>query len=97
LKNESKYELNKLVDFLKKNSTLKIELDGHTDNVGDKKANLVLSQNRAKAVCDYLIANGIAKERLTYKGFGDTMPVVLNDSDEHRQMNRRTEFKVISK
>ncbi len=97
LKGESKYELNKLVDFLKKNSTLKIELYGHTDNVGDKKANLVLSQNRAKAVCDYLIANGIAKERLTYKGFGDTVPVVLNDSDEHRQMNRRTEFKVISK
>lgn len=96
LKNESKVELDKLADFLTKNSSLKIELGGHTDNVGEKKHNQVLSENRAKAVCDYLIAKGIVKERLTYKGYGDTQPVVPNDSDEHRQMNRRTEYKVIS-
>lgn len=97
LKDESKTELNKLVEFLKNNSSLKIELSGHTDNVGDRKLNQVLSENRAKSVSEYLISNGIAKERLTYKGYGDTKPVVVNDSDEHRQMNRRTEFKVVAK
>lgn len=97
LKGESKVELNKLAEFLTKNATLKIELSGHTDNVGDKKLNKTLSENRAKSVFEFLVANGIAKERLTYKGYGDTKPVVANDSDEHRQMNRRTEFKVISK
>jgi len=97
LKDESKVELNKLVDFLNKNATLKIELSGHTDDVGDDKLNQTLSQNRAKSVYDYLIANGIAKERLTFKGYGKTKPVAPNDSDEHRQMNRRTEFKVIAK
>ena len=97
LKDESKIELNKLADFLNKNPTLKIELSGHTDNVGDKKLNQILSDNRAKSVLEYLVAKGIIKERLTSKGYGDTKPVVTNDSDEHRQMNRRTEFKVIAK
>jgi outer membrane protein OmpA-like peptidoglycan-associated protein len=97
LKPESKAELDKLVGFLKLNPTLKIEIGGHTDNVGDKKMNLTLSENRAKAVSDYLIANGTDSKRLTYKGYGDTMPTVENDSDEHRAMNRRTEFKVIGK
>ena len=63
LKEESKVELNKLVTFLTLNKTLRIELSGHTDNVGDKKMNLTLSQNRAKAVYDYLIANGIDGRR----------------------------------
>jgi outer membrane protein OmpA-like peptidoglycan-associated protein/Tfp pilus assembly protein PilF len=97
LKPESKAELNKLVLFLNNNKTLKIELRGHTDNKGDKKKNLVLSDNRAKAVMDYLIANGIVKERLAFKGFGDTVPVVANDTDEHRQLNRRTEYKITAK
>jgi outer membrane protein OmpA-like peptidoglycan-associated protein len=97
LKDESKSELNKLVDFLNKNPTLKIEISGHTDNIGEKKLNQILSENRSKSVLEYLVSNGIAKERLTFKGYGDSKPVVANDSDEHRQMNRRTEFKVISK
>jgi len=97
LKDESKVELNKLVDFLNKNPALKIELSGHTDNIGEKKHNQVLSDSRAKSVLEYLAANGILKDRLTSKGYGDAKPVVLNDSDEHRQMNRRTEFKVVSK
>ena len=97
LKDESKTELDKLVDFLKSNPTIKIELSGHTDNVGDKKSNQILSENRARSVLEYLVANGIAKERLTSKGFGDTKQVVANDTDEHRQMNRRTEFKVVAK
>jgi len=94
LKEESKAELQKLVDFLTLNKTLKIELSGHTDNVGDKKMNLALSQNRAKAVYDYLIGKGIAAERLTYAGYGDTQPKVSNDTPENRAKNRRTEFKV---
>lgn len=97
LKPESKVELNKLVAFLNLNKTLRIELGGHTDNVGDKKMNQILSQNRAKAVYDYLIANGIDAKRLSYKGYGDTKPKVKNDTDENRALNRRTEFKVIGK
>lgn len=97
LKPESKVELDKLVNFLTVNKTLRIELDGHTDNVGDKKSNQLLSQNRAKAVYDYLIAHSIDVKRLAYKGFGDTKPKVKNDSDVNRAINRRTEFKVIGK
>ena len=95
LKPESKIELDKLVAFLNLNKSLRIELGGHTDNVGDKKMNQILSQNRAKAVYDYLIANGIAATRLSYKGYGDTKPKVKNDTDENRALNRRTEFKVV--
>ena len=97
LKPESKVELDKLVAFLTVNKTMKGELSGHTDNVGDKKMNLSLSQNRAKAVYDYLVTNGIDAKRLTYKGYGDTKPKVKNDSDENRAMNRRTEFTVVGK
>lgn len=97
LKPESKAELNKLVSFLNLNKTMRIELGGHTDNVGDKKSNQTLSQNRAKSVYDYLTANGIDAKRLTYKGYGETKPKVKNDTDENRALNRRTEFKVISK
>ncbi len=97
LKPESKVELNKLVSFLISNKTLHIQLSGHTDNVGDKKMNQLLSQNRAKSVYDYLIVNGIDAKRLTYMGYGDTRPKVKNDSDENRAINRRTEFKVIGK
>ena len=97
LKEESKSELQKLVSFLQLNKTLIIELGGHTDNVGDKQANLLLSTNRAKSVYDFLCGNGIAASRLSYKGYGDAQPVVPNDTPEHRQQNRRTEFKVLGK
>lgn len=97
LKPESKAELDKLVNFLTINKTMRIELDGHTDNVGDKKSNQLLSQNRAKAVYDYLVVNGIDLKRLSFKGFGDTRPKVKNDSDANRAINRRTEFKVVGK
>jgi outer membrane protein OmpA-like peptidoglycan-associated protein len=97
LKPKSKTELNKLVGFLTKNATAKIELGGHTDNVGNIKANQVLSNNRAKAVFDYLVENGIAKERLSTQGYGDTNPIASNDTEEGRAENRRTEFKIISK
>lgn len=97
LKPESKAELDKLVLFLKQNPSLKIELGGHTDNSGDKKFNQTLSNNRAKAVYDYLIQNGISAAKLTYKGYGDSKPKVPNDTPENKAKNRRTEFKIISK
>jgi outer membrane protein OmpA-like peptidoglycan-associated protein len=95
LKTESTAELEKLYDLLVKNPKLKIEISGHTDNVGDDKYNQVLSENRAKAVYDYLVLKGIAKERLTYKGYGETKPIETNDTEAGRAINRRTEFKVI--
>ncbi len=98
LKPESKAELNKLIDFLTKNPTLKIELGGHTDNSGDKKFNQTLSANRAKSVYDYVIVNGkIPANRMSFKGYAETRPKVPNDSPENKAKNRRTEFKVISK
>jgi outer membrane protein OmpA-like peptidoglycan-associated protein/Tol biopolymer transport system component len=96
LKPESKAELNKLVAFLNANPTLKIELSGHTDTQGNKQSNIVLSQNRAKAVMDFLIANGITKERLTAKGYGDAQPIAENTTEKGRAMNRRTEFKILN-
>jgi len=95
LKTASTAELEKLFDLLIKNPKLKIEISGHTDNVGDDKYNQVLSENRAKAVYDYLLSKGIAKERLTYKGYGETKPIETNDTEAGRAINRRTEFKVI--
>jgi outer membrane protein OmpA-like peptidoglycan-associated protein/tetratricopeptide (TPR) repeat protein len=98
LKPESKTELDKLTAFLVKNPGLKVELGGHTDNTGDKKLNVTLSSNRAKAVYDYLITNGkIPAARLAYKGYGDTVPKAPNDTPENKAKNRRTEFKVIGK
>jgi len=97
LKPISKAELNKLADFMKKNPSLIGEFGGHTDNTGDSKKNKLLSENRAKAVQEYLIGQGIAANRITYKGYGETKPKFPNDSPEHRAENRRTEFKVLKK
>jgi outer membrane protein OmpA-like peptidoglycan-associated protein len=98
LRPESCTELDKLVAFLLKNPNLKIELGGHTDNTGDKKANQLLSENRAKAVQQYLVSAGkIGVERLSYKGYGDSRPKVPNDTAENKAKNRRTEFKVTAK
>lgn len=94
LKPQSTAELDKAVAWLKANPNVKVEIAGHTDNVGDKKMNMTLSNNRAKSVYTYLIAHGIDASRLTYKGYGDTKPKVANDSDEHRQMNRRVEMRI---
>ena len=98
LRPESCTELDKLVAFLLKNPNLKIELGGHTDNTGDKKANQLLSENRAKAVQQYLVSAGkIGVGRLSYKGYGDSRPKVPNDTAENKAKNRRTEFKVTAK
>ena len=94
---DSKAELGKLIAFLLKNTAMHIEIGGHTDSDGSDAHNLVLSQNRAKAVYDYLTANGISAEKLSYKGYGESMPIDSNDTPAGRANNRRTEFKVISK
>ena len=97
LLNDSKSELLVLVDLMKNNPTMKIEIGGHTDNQGNKSYNQKLSENRSKAVYDYIITQGIPSTRLTYKGYGDASPIASNDNVEGRARNRRTEFKVISR
>ena len=97
LRPESANELQRLVKLMKDNSSLKIEISGHTDSKGPKDYNLGLSENRAKAVVDYLVKEGIKVSRLSFKGYGETQPVATNDTEEGRQLNRRTEIKIISK
>jgi len=88
-------ELDRLVALLRESPALRIQVSGHTDNVGDDAGNQTLSENRAKAVYDYLIQNGITAERLRFKGFGETKPIASNDTPEGRSQNRRTEFVVM--
>ncbi|MFN5803854.1 MAG: OmpA family protein, partial [Sphingomonadales bacterium] len=87
-------ELDKLVTLLQENPTIKIEIGGHTDNVGKAADNLTLSDNRAKAVVDYLQGKRIDPARLTAKGYGMTQPVADNATPEGRALNRRTEMKI---
>lgn len=95
LKEESKIELNKLIQFLNSNPKIKIEISGHTDNQGEKKNNLILSNNRAKTVFDFLVSNTIAKERLSFKGYADNQAIADNTSEKGRATNRRTEFRIV--
>ncbi len=97
LRPESIPELERLIKLLNDVPTLKIEISGHTDNIGSALYNQELSEKRAKAVVDYLTAKGIDESRLTYKGFGFSQPIAPNDTEEGRALNRRTEFKVTSK
>ena len=94
LQRSSYIELDKLVQLLQDNPTLKVQISGHTDNVGKPVDNLLLSNNRAKAVVDYLISKGIDKARLSFKGFGSTKPVADNKTEAGRARNRRTELVV---
>jgi outer membrane protein OmpA-like peptidoglycan-associated protein len=88
-------ELDYLVRMLQQLSYLRIQINGHTDNVGGDAANQILSEARAKSVYNYLISKGIAAERLKYKGFGETQPLnKANDTEAARAQNRRTEFEV---
>jgi outer membrane protein OmpA-like peptidoglycan-associated protein/tetratricopeptide (TPR) repeat protein len=96
LQTVSFYELNKLTQLLIDNPTLKIEIIGHTDNVGKENDNMTLSIQRASAVVNYLVMKGIDRKRLNQKGMGSTQPVAENDHEEGRAQNRRTEVKVLS-
>ena len=92
LRPESSTELDRLKMLLTDNPKMAIEISGHTDNTGGLEANISLSENRAFAVYDYLVKNGIASNRLTYKGYGETKPIDVNTTEAGRQNNRRTEF-----
>ena len=95
LKEESFPELDRLVGILNKNPEIKIEIAGHTDDVGTDASNQTLSQDRAQSVVNYLLSKGIKPERLSAKGFGESKPDVPNNSDENRAFNRRVEFKIL--
>lgn len=94
---ESKKVIDEFVIFLTENPTIKVAINGHTDNVGGAEYNKNLSERRAKSVYDYLILQGIVSTRLSYEGFGFAKPVATNDTDEGRALNRRTEFVIVNK
>ncbi len=94
---ESKFVLDQLIEFLSENPLICIQIQGHTDNIGHDADNLKLSDNRARSVYNYLVLKGILAKRLTYKGFGKTLPVADNDSEEGRAKNRRTVFVITKK
>lgn len=95
LRPESKVELGTVVKQLEINAAIRVEIGGHTDNVGSDEENRKLSERRAQSVVDYLINAGIDASRLVAKGYGETEPVASNDSESGRSQNRRTEMKII--
>lgn len=95
LEARSKTELNKLVQLLTQNPGLRIQIAGHTDDVGEAAFNLELSRKRAQSVVDYLTQRGIGRSRLAVAGFGESKPVKPNNSEENRQLNRRIELKIL--
>ncbi len=92
LQKESYTELDKLAAMLSQNPNSKIQITGHTDNIGDSRLNQALSENRAKVILNYLVAKGIAEERLSYKGYGGSQSIVDNTTEENRKKNRRVEI-----
>lgn len=97
LEKSSYPQLDSMVNVLKANPTIKIEINGYTDNVGDAVANKTLSVNRAKVVYDYLVSKGIDTSRMTYAGFGSLNPIADNATAEGQNRNRRVEIKITSK
>ena len=93
---QSYFELKSLISLLDTYPQMRIEIRGHTDAKGSDSYNLRLSENRAKAVADYLISKGISEKRLQYKGYGKSLPIDTNDTEEGRAKNRRVEFKIIA-
>ncbi|NOS57567.1 MAG: OmpA family protein [Cyclobacteriaceae bacterium] len=92
---ESYPELDAVVDFLKENSGVEIQLEGHTDNRGDPKKNMQLSQERVARIKSYLVSKGISGKRVKGKGFGGAKPIATGDSEESRKLNRRVEFLIV--
>jgi outer membrane protein OmpA-like peptidoglycan-associated protein len=92
MQKESYPELDKVVSMMRANPNTKIEIGGHTDNIGDPRLNLALSENRAKVILNYIVSKGIDEERLLYKGYGGTKPVAPNDSEDNKKKNRRVEI-----
>lgn len=94
LTNEAKQLLDGVAEYMAMNPSMKLKINGHTDNSGGEMNNKTLSLNRAETVAAYLQAKGVAKSRMTTKGYGKTMPKATNDTPEGKQMNRRVEFKL---
>jgi len=97
IKEESAAELARLAALLVENPTIRMEISGHTDNVGSYRSNQKLSEARAKSVVDYMVSQGVTADRLEYKGYAFNQPIADNNTAEGRAKNRRVEFKVISK
>lgn len=93
---QSYHDLLTLITLLNEHPTMRVELRGHTDNQGTVERNRILSNARAKAVADYLEAHGIDRSRLTWRGFGKSLPTDTNDTPEGRQNNRRVEYRILS-
>lgn len=94
LKESSKIELGRLVSFMNLNPDLRIEIGGHTDNVGSETDNILLSKNRAEEVAKYVVDSGILSDRVSAKGYGETAPLESNETAFGRAANRRTEFRI---
>ena len=94
---ESKMLLALFVEFLKENPTVKVEIQGHTDNIGRDEDNLLLSENRARSVYEYVVSQGIPANRLRYKGYGESNPIADNNTAAGRAKNRRTVFLIYEK
>ncbi len=88
--------LDNLINFLKRKSQIRIEVAGHTDNVGEAEYNRKLSQRRAESVKQYLVKNGVDANRIEAKGYGESDPVASNESEAGRQQNRRTEVRILN-
>ena len=95
MREESFEQLDRLVRTLQSEPSLRIEIAGHTDNVGDRRLNQYLSENRAKVIANYLTKKGITETRLRHAGYGDTRPAAPNDTEYNKRQNRRVEFVVL--
>jgi outer membrane protein OmpA-like peptidoglycan-associated protein len=96
LKQESLVELENIQKLLASNPSLKVQINGHTDNLGSAATNKVLSLKRSTSVVDYLVSHGIAASRLSAKGYGSERPIVSNDDEQGgREINRRTEIEIL--
>ena len=97
LTEESEQIIRLFVEFLEENPKVKVEIQGHTDNIGDDNSNLKLSQQRAKSVYDYVISQGVDASRISYKGYGESRPIADNKTEAGRAKNRRTVFVILAK
>jgi len=97
LRPSSYKSLDNLVDFMKRKTSVTIEVAGHTDNVGKAEYNRKLSQRRAESVKQYLVNNGVDAKRIEAKGYGESDPVASNESETGRQQNRRTEARILNR
>jgi OOP family OmpA-OmpF porin len=93
----SQNSLNDLVGTLRLNPSYNVEISGHTDDKGDPQKNQILSKNRAEVIYNYLLSSGIKKERLTFRGYGQSRPIALNKTIEDRQKNERIQFRITKK